>query len=241
MAAHRPLDVFAGSVACALMIAVLWGGNIGTVYPIVEVAFRGESLPSMGRSWCGFATSSASSTTRTPNLFDARAMPARRLAACSIAPVSKGNLHLSAASWPATAGCRTRSSSPTCPTWTPFKPLALTVGLLLAGTAVKSLFMVANSVLVSRLSQLATLRLRNIFYRRTLDMEVARFSNDGTSDLMNRFTGDMEALASGFETKCSASWCAAAENDRLPGQGQPGSVACGCCSFHCSWHLWPRT
>ena len=35
---------FAGSVVCALMIAVLWGGNIGTVYPIVEVAFQGQSL-----------------------------------------------------------------------------------------------------------------------------------------------------------------------------------------------------
>ena len=36
----------------------------------------------------------------------------------------------------------------------------------------------------------------NAFYRRTLDMEIARFGNEGTSDLMNRFTGDMEGLAS---------------------------------------------
>ncbi|HWC88118.1 MAG TPA: hypothetical protein VG433_00625, partial [Pirellulales bacterium] len=35
---------FAASIACALMIAVLWGGNIGTVYPVVEVAFQGQSL-----------------------------------------------------------------------------------------------------------------------------------------------------------------------------------------------------
>src|SRR6185312_5637913 len=40
--------------------------------------------------------------------------------------------------------------------------------------------------------------LRNIFYRKTLDMEIARFGNEGTSDLMNRFTGDMEGLASGL-------------------------------------------
>ena len=80
----------------------------------------------------------------------------------------------------------------------PFQTLVLTVGLLLLGTAVKSLFMVAHSILVSRLSQLATLRLRNDFYRRTLDMEIARFGNEGTSDLMNRFTSDMEGLGSGL-------------------------------------------
>ena len=35
---------FAGSVACALMIAVLWGGNIGTVYPIVPSPEGVETL-----------------------------------------------------------------------------------------------------------------------------------------------------------------------------------------------------
>src|SRR5262245_62143258 len=34
----------AAAVVCALLVAVLWGGNIGTVYPRVEVTFQGESL-----------------------------------------------------------------------------------------------------------------------------------------------------------------------------------------------------
>ncbi len=33
------------SIFCALMVAVLWGGNIGAVYPFVEVIYKGESLP----------------------------------------------------------------------------------------------------------------------------------------------------------------------------------------------------
>ena len=32
------------SVICALGVAVLWGGNIGAVYPFVEVTFKGDSL-----------------------------------------------------------------------------------------------------------------------------------------------------------------------------------------------------
>ena len=33
-----------GAVLCAIMIGVLWGGNIGAVFPFVEVVFRGQSL-----------------------------------------------------------------------------------------------------------------------------------------------------------------------------------------------------
>ncbi len=35
---------FASSVLCAILVAVMWGGNLGTIYPFVEVAFRGQSL-----------------------------------------------------------------------------------------------------------------------------------------------------------------------------------------------------
>ena len=36
--------VFAGSLVCAIAVAVLWGGNIGAVYPFVEVVLHGQSL-----------------------------------------------------------------------------------------------------------------------------------------------------------------------------------------------------
>ena len=35
---------FVGAVVCALAVGVLWGGNIGAVFPFVEVVFRGQSL-----------------------------------------------------------------------------------------------------------------------------------------------------------------------------------------------------
>ena len=34
----------AASVICALVVAVLWGGNIGFIYPIVEVVGLNQSL-----------------------------------------------------------------------------------------------------------------------------------------------------------------------------------------------------
>src|SRR5690606_30714798 len=40
---HR-LTIIA-SIACALAVALLWGGNISVIYPVVEVVFKGQSLP----------------------------------------------------------------------------------------------------------------------------------------------------------------------------------------------------
>ena len=34
---------FIGSIICALMVGLLWGANIGVVFPIINVAFENES------------------------------------------------------------------------------------------------------------------------------------------------------------------------------------------------------
>ena len=80
----------------------------------------------------------------------------------------------------------------------PFQCLALVIVALVIGTVIKCGFMVAHSVFVSQLSQQATLKLRQEFYRRTLRMDLARFSSEGTSELMSRFTYDMESLLGGL-------------------------------------------
>ena len=33
-----------GAVSCSLIVALMWGINLGTVYPFVEVVFQGRSL-----------------------------------------------------------------------------------------------------------------------------------------------------------------------------------------------------
>ena len=55
-------------------------------------------------------------------------------------------------------------------------------------------------MLTSRLSQLATFDLRKMFYRRTLRMDLANFSEDGTADLMSRFTNDVNQVAKGLDS-----------------------------------------
>ena len=43
LALHYRFTV-AGSLLSALVVAILWGGNIGAVYPFMKVAFEGKSL-----------------------------------------------------------------------------------------------------------------------------------------------------------------------------------------------------
>ncbi len=81
-----------------------------------------------------------------------------------------------------------------------FQVFVLVIGLLLVGTVIKDLFLILNNILVARLAQRATFDLRKLFYRRTLRMDLATFSEDGTADLMSRFTNDMTQVAVGLES-----------------------------------------
>jgi ATP-binding cassette subfamily B protein/subfamily B ATP-binding cassette protein MsbA len=80
----------------------------------------------------------------------------------------------------------------------PFQTLAILVGVLFLATIVKNFFLMLNMVLVARLSQLGTFELRKLFFSRTLQMDVATFTSEGTSDLMSRFTHDMQNVVVGL-------------------------------------------
>ena len=70
----------------------------------------------------------------------------------------------------------------------------------LVGTVLKGVLVIANNVLVARLSNLATFDLRKLFYRRTLRLDLATFNDEGSSDLMSRFTHDTSNIGNGLET-----------------------------------------
>src|SRR5208283_5253461 len=75
---------FAGAIASALVVAVLWGANIGAVYPFVEVVFEGKSLQQWVDREIGKARRSAQ--TQTARIEDLR----RQLAAAG--PGQEGSL-----------------------------------------------------------------------------------------------------------------------------------------------------
>lgn len=241
-----------GSIASALLVAVLWGGNISAVYPFVEVVFKGQSM----QEW---ATGEVESTERKIanlrnqvercdellhladgdltarigqerdcaelELQTAIAVPAdtamlrravqelRRktadLASLASLPSSVQRARLESDRNQVAHRLATEERAADWYRWIrphiqqhlpndPFHTLVWVLGLLFVGTLLKCGFMIANSMLGCRLALLATFDLRKEFYRRTMRMDLASFSNDGIGELMSRFTYDMENVNEGI-------------------------------------------
>jgi len=191
----------AGSILASLAVAVLWGGNLGTVYPFVEVVFRGQSL----HEWVDDRICQAQEAADEFGRQVAELERQQRAAAPGEAPALARRMTLCQSRQAAElqAVATARGLQPYIHRWmpaTPFGTLLLIVALLLAGTLLKGAFIVANLILVERLAQLATFDLRKDFYRRTLRMDLGSFGDDRTSRLLSHFTHDLGALTTGVGT-----------------------------------------
>ena len=186
------------------MVALLWVANIGILYPVVEVIFQDQSM----HQWIDgkIKDTDATVTQKSKELDGLR----RQLA---VAPPGDAKARRTL-EW-AIANAATdrnravrslqayRSVKPYIYRYlpeSPFQTLLLITGLVVAGTLIKDVFLVANNVLVVRLAQLGTFDLRKLFYRRTLRMDLATFGEDGTANLMSRFTNDMNQVAYGLDS-----------------------------------------
>lgn len=86
--------------------------------------------------------------------------------------------------------------------WCPhdvFLTLALVTGLVMAGMLIKCFFEFVQEFLVGSVVNLTLFDLRNRFYRNVIHLDVGQFGEQGTSELMARFTNDMEAVAAGLK------------------------------------------
>jgi len=238
---------FALAVFSAGIVAVLWGANIGTVYPFVEVVFQDQSLV----EWADRGIASSQQTIGQLNGELARlqkyaGLPpaqARELIAADLKAVSEeeelartqrreGRNELRAQVRQLTA--LSKASDAELPgdlqvteqlrrsrllaeeralrarEWlkpylvkyspaSPFHTLVVVVIVLIVGTMVKDWFLVFSSILVDRLTNLVTFDLRKQFFRRTLRLEMAAFGDQGASELMSRFTYDLESMSSGMQ------------------------------------------
>jgi ATP-binding cassette subfamily B protein/subfamily B ATP-binding cassette protein MsbA len=81
-----------------------------------------------------------------------------------------------------------------------FQTLMWVIILVLIGVAFKCFFEFAQESLVGSVVNLALYDLRNRFYRNVIHLDVNQFGEEGTSELMARFTNDMESLGAGFKT-----------------------------------------
>ena len=81
-----------------------------------------------------------------------------------------------------------------------FQTLLLLLGVVMAGVALKGVFLFLQEVLVADVNQLTLFSIRNHFYRRTMALDLSSFGDQGTSELISRFTNDMDSVAMGLNT-----------------------------------------
>jgi ABC-type multidrug transport system fused ATPase/permease subunit len=84
-----------------------------------------------------------------------------------------------------------------------FKTLLLLLALVMTGVAVKGLFLFLQEVLVAKIMQRSLFDIRNLFFRRTMALDLASFSDQGSAELMSRFTNDMDSFSQGLNTLLS--------------------------------------
>lgn len=84
-----------------------------------------------------------------------------------------------------------------------FRTLLLLIGCVMAGVAIQGLFQFFQETLVADIMQLSLFDIRNLFYRRTMALDLASFTDQGSAELMARFTNDMDSLSQGLNTVLS--------------------------------------
>ena len=190
-----------GAILSAVGVAVLWGGNIGAVYPFAKIVLEGKSI----QNWVADEIDRSSKAVSDLGLEIQETQTRLAAAPPDEQPKLEARLH----------HLQTRlddetlvhdsyvRAKPYLDRYLPndaFQTLILVMVVTLIGTVLKGVLVIANNVLVARLSNLATFDLRKLFYRRTLRLDLATFNDEGSSDLMSRFTHDTANIGNGLET-----------------------------------------
>lgn len=177
---------------CSGLVAVLWGSNIGALYPVIQVAFQGRSL----QSWVQEEIDEAQeriedSETKLQSLQQASVVDQRQMA----------NLRAKLATEKRVLAARQRMQ-PLVERYLPsdpFKTVAVVVGLVLLGTMLKGIFIFLNTICVANLEQRVGFELRRQFFHRALQMDLHAFGHERTSGLLSRFNTDIGFLTSGIK------------------------------------------
>jgi len=182
-----------GSIACSFLVAVLWSGNIGALYPVFEVVLKNRSL----QAWIAeeIDSSRARIADHEQRLADLRrgrgGFADRRTEHAREADLDSERRFLE----------RSIALRPWIDHYLPrdpFRTVVLIVGVLMSATLVRNLFLVGNLLLSARLNQLVVVDLQRRFYGHALRMEPSLFGQRGTSGMMAHMGADIGGVGNGL-------------------------------------------
>ena len=200
LAARYRMTIF-GIVASSLLVALFWGGNIGGLFPVFKVVIRGKSLSQWADEEIIASNKRIVALTKanmqlTPTI--ASASDSERGALQAEFDLNQTTIatEQEAVRW----FCKAKPYFVNYTPADPFRTVAWIVVALLVATALKNVFIVANLMLVMRLSQLVVYDMRRLFFDHTLRMDMAAFGEERTSGLVSRFNNDINVLHAGLRS-----------------------------------------
>jgi ATP-binding cassette subfamily B protein/subfamily B ATP-binding cassette protein MsbA len=198
--AMRQRLAVAGVIISSLVIAAFWGINIGAIYPLVEVVFRGDSLPEYVDQQIAKSREQIGVHDRKIEEYKAKLATANEtdrtklLSRLRIEELGRDAMFKSEILFG-----RLRPWMDGLPT-EPYPTLLFLMGLLLIGTILKLTAAMINLVLVQMVTERTTMRVRALFYRRALHLDLDEFGDSGSAELTSRITNDVSQLNGGINT-----------------------------------------
>ncbi|MHB1425731.1 MAG: ABC transporter transmembrane domain-containing protein [Gemmataceae bacterium] len=201
------------SIFCAICAAIFWGANFSSIYPVLKL-LQDEQSP---HDWVDLEIEKIQKT--VGNYQSEIDLKNTELKACKQEQEEKGlslaleqkvrdiNRELSRLEAKLEPARRSlywhqvmrkyiyRLLPPDC-----FQTLVWVVFLVFIGIILKCFFEFAQETLVGSVVNLSLFDLRNRFYRNAIHLDVDQFGEQGSSELMARFTNDMESLGAGIKT-----------------------------------------
>ena len=196
------------SLVCALFAAALWGINIGSLYPILQLVDNKKNL----QEWVN------------TKLTDVQDDITKHENAIEVLSAKQAKIE----SWPASdlRDSELRKNTKELETWQSrlaslrntqwryqqlkhyvirrlppdmFQTLALLLGLIIVTVAIRGVFEFWQEYLVGAVVARTVLDLRSKFYRAAVHQDLRQIQEGGSAELMSRFTNDMEAIGNGMK------------------------------------------
>ncbi|SMP69410.1 ATP-binding cassette, subfamily B/ATP-binding cassette, subfamily B, MsbA [Neorhodopirellula lusitana] len=189
LAARRRWSLL-GVLLTSLVIAGMWGGNIGTLYPMVEVVFEGHDLKT-------YLTQRLEQSDQEIIELNSAI---QGLAADETVQKTKLEFQKSTAEY---STDWLRKIQPTVNNWAPtgpFNTLLMVVGILIGGTAIKLVALTINLMLVQYIAEGTVMELREKFFRKALQLDLDHFGENGSANLTSRLTNDVSHIGMGLST-----------------------------------------
>ncbi|HZT80740.1 MAG TPA: ABC transporter ATP-binding protein [Gemmataceae bacterium] len=199
----------AASVVCALVAAAFWGLNFTAIYPVLKVLGSRQSLQEWVDKQLDDTQKQSDRWQAEVDRIDKERREVEQLPASKFRDQRERDLASDMAKY------QGRLDATTTELWRlqylkkyiylllptdPFLTLAWVVGMVVVAVALKGVFEFGQESLVGSVVNLSLYDLRNRFYRNVIHLDVDQFGEQGTSELMARFTNDTEMLGNGLKT-----------------------------------------